>query len=76
MRELETIITEPQTKATQPVSILGNKILQETYWPSGSSYGVIGIFEYAVSGFIMRKRAVRARLAWSKFQYPMVTMGE
>lgn len=23
--------------------------LQETYWPSGSSYGVIGMFEYALS---------------------------
>lgn len=38
----------------QPVKV-DHMGLQGTYWPSGSSYGVIGIFEYELSVFAYRK---------------------
>jgi len=42
-------------KVNQPAFKLDNIVLIGTYWPSGSSYGVIGMFEYELSEFAKKK---------------------
>jgi hypothetical protein len=45
-----------QNAKSKPTSIQTyNIVLIGTYWPSGSSYGVIGMFEYELSEFAKKK---------------------
>jgi hypothetical protein len=46
-------------KVNQPAFKLDNIVLIGTYWPSGSSYGVIGMFEYELSEFVEERKRNR-----------------